>query len=306
MPASLILIMKMNAEKYIDTLSLGGIYLRLYSEIPLTISEDTADFVVDDRKMDAAVHVKLQTCALSLPEEECGRDLLMKYYRKDNLYYAAGRTEAVGDCSVTIYTPDFSVADFYINEEKYPGMIRKISKVLQLLPIRQFLSNYQAMLLHSSCVAVEEKALIFTAPSQTGKTTQARLWEQYGHARRVSNDRSLLRKQGNCFDVYGYPVDGSSPVCSNQRVTLGAVVVLRQGRENQVERLRVSKALKYLMEQTVADVWNAEELGILRQLWMELLEVYPVYLLTCRPDHEAVQCLKNQLKKDGVISIGDN
>lgn len=306
MSASLVLITEMKEEKYIYTLSLGGIYLRLYSEIPLTISEATADFVVDDRKMDAAVHVKLQTCALSLPEEECGRDLLMKYYRKDNLYYAAGRTEAVGDCSVTIYTPDFSVAEFYINEKKYPGMIRKMSKVLQLLPVRQFLSNYQAMLLHSSCVAVEEKALIFTAPSQTGKTTQAGLWERYGHARLVSNDRSLIRKRKNCFDVYGYPVDGSSPVCSNQRVSLGAIVVLRQGKENRVGRLKVTKALKYLMEQTVADIWDIEELGILRQLWLDLLERYPVYLLICRPDHEAVQCLKKRLKKDGVITIDDD
>lgn len=306
MSASLILIMKMKTEKYIYTLSLGGIYLRLYSEIPLIISEDTENFIVDDRKMDATVHVKIQTCALSLPEEECGRDLLMKYYRKDNLYYAAGRTEAVGDCSVTIYTPDFSVADFYINEERYPGMIRRISKVLQLLPVRQFLSNYQAMLLHSSCVVVREKALIFTAPSQTGKTTQARLWEQYGNAKIVSNDRTLIRKRGSRIDVYGYPVDGSSPVCSNQRVSFGAIVVLRQGKENRVERLKISKALKYLMEQTVADVWNAEELGILRQLWIELLEMHPVYLLTCRPDYEAVQSLKHQLKKDGVISGGDD
>ena len=212
MSASLILIKKMNEEKYIYTLSLGGVYLRFCSEVPLTISEDIEDFLVDDSIMDAEVHVKLRTCKFSLPETECGRDLLMKYYQKDNLYYAVGRTEAVGDCSVMIYTPDFSIAEFFINEEKYPGMIRKISKVLQLLPIRQFLSNYQAMLLHSSCVAVEEKALIFTAPSQTGKTTQARLWERYGNAGVVSNDRSLIRKQGcdvklrNELLVISYPI----------------------------------------------------------------------------------------------------
>ena len=108
------------------------------------------------------------------------------------------------------------------------------------------------------------------------------------------------------FDVYGYPVDGSSPVCTNRKVSLGAIVVLRQGKENRVDRLKASKAFKYLMEQTVADIWNAEELGILRKLWLELLELYPVYLLTCRPDHEAVRCLEMQLKKDGVISIGDD
>ena len=292
---------KMRADNYTYTLLLGGIYLKIYSEASLARSEDIDRFLVNDKQMDTAVYVKAQRGTITLPEEVCGRDLLMEYYRKDNLYYATGRTEAVGDCCTIIYTPDFSEMVFYINEEKYPGMIRNINKVLQLLPVRRILAKYQAFLLHSSRVVAGGKALVFTAPSKTGKTTQARLWEQFENAIIVSNDRTLLRRQDGVFVTYGYPVDGSSPVFSNQRIPLGAIVILRQGKENRVERIKVSKAFRYLMAQTVADIWDVEELEILKLLWMDLLGQYPVYRLTCRADQEAVSCLKKQLKRDGVI-----
>lgn len=279
--------------------------MRLFSEIPLVKTDDIEEFLVDDKQINTIVHVKLQTDTISLPEKECGHDLLMKYYRKGKLYYASGRTEAVGDCCTTIYTPDFLDVVFHINEKQYPGMIRKISKVLQLLPVRKFLAKYHAMLLHSSRIVINGKAVIFTAPTQTGKTTQARLWEKYENVKIVSNDRTLLRKQDGVFNTYGYPVDGSSPVFSNQRIPLGVIVVLRQGAENNVEHLKASKAFRYLMEQTVADAWDTEEMEVLKLLWMDLLEQYPVYLLTCRPEREAVRCLKNRLKKDGVI-LSDN
>lgn len=296
----------MKKKKYIYTISLGGLYLRLISEIQLKITEDIFPFLIDEKQETVSVDIRLQKKKVLLPEMECGRDLLMKYYQFNDLFYAAAREEATGDCSVTIYKSDFSKAEFLINEEKYPGMIRKIGKVLQLFPIRQLLSNYQAFLFHSSRVVVNGKAIVFSAPSQTGKTTQARLWEKYENAEIVSNDRTLLRKMKKTFATFGYPIDGSDPVYDNREIPLGAVIVLRQGTDNRTERLTVTKALKYLMEQTIADVWNNEQILLLKQLWLDLIESYPVYLLACRPDYDSVLCLKSQLMKDGVIFSGND
>ena len=188
-----------------------------------------------------------------------------------------------------------------MNEGAFPNVVRTVDKVLQLLPMRQLLAHYQAFLLHSSRIAVCGKAVLFTAPSQTGKTTQARLWNCYGYAEIAGNDRTILRKSGNEFNTYGYPVDGSSPIYSNKRLPLGAIVVLRQGAENHIQRLLVPQALKCLMEQTAMDTWNAIERMAIQQLCLDLLGEYPVYLLTCRADKDAVVCLKQQLEKDEVI-----
>lgn len=290
--------MNMNYEMEV---SLGGLYIRLKSEVPLSVRSGTAAFLVQTENADVTVQVRVMEDNVALPPESCGEDLLLIYYRDGRYCYAAAKKGTKDSAAVTVYTPDFSETVFYINEKEFPGMIRTVDKILQLFPIRQLFAIHQIIMLHSSRVVINGKTLVFTAPSQTGKTTQAGLWKQYEKAEIVSNDRTLLRKMGNGFVTFGYPVDGSSPVCDNRRLPLGAVIVLRQGEDNQVVRLPALKALKHLMEQTVADLWNAEEKTAIQLLWMDLLEQYPVYLLTCRPDRGAVSCLKNQLMKDGVI-----
>lgn len=296
----------MNREQFIYTLLLGGVRLQFRSEIPLEITDADRPFLDEADSADASTDIFFRDGQIILPRRECGRDLLMRYSRDEKYFYASGRKEAVGDCCTIRYTPDFSEVAYYVNEQQYPHMIRKISKVLQLFPIRQFLIRYGAVILHSSRVKICGKALLFTAPSQTGKTTQARLWNKYENAEILSNDRTILRKRSGGFMTYGYPVDGSSPVYRNEEIPLGAVIILKQGTENRIERIRLSGALKFLMEQTVSDVWSCEELSEIQSLWLELMERCPVYRLTCRPDREAVECLKERLVKDGVIIYGDD
>lgn len=282
-------------------LSLGAVVLRLCSELPLRITDSIQPFCVRDKTPDVTVTVRRMHCPIPLPATPCGDDLLLNYYDDGSRLYAEAKPGTLGPVTVTVYTPDFAEATVYVNEAEHPGVVRTVDKVLQLFPIRQLLSNFQTMVVHASQIAVGNKGILFTAPSQTGKSTQAGLWNRYMNTPIICNDRTLLRNNGASFDTYGYPIDGSSPVYSSCRLELGAIVVLRQGAENQICRLPALKALKYLMEQTVFDVWSKAELGIISQQWTDILNRYPVYQLTCRADLDAVICLKNQLERDGVI-----
>ena len=282
-------------------ISLNGIALRTLSELPLTLLDGTRAFRREGGKPDVLIRVRVMEQLPVFSAEPLGTDLLLNYYRDGERFYAAARPGKSGPVTVTEYTPDFSDVTVYVNEKELPGVIRTMDKLLQLFPIRQLLAQYQAMILHASQIRVKDRGILFTAPSGTGKSTQARLWEQYAQAKCLCNDRTLLRRHGERYLTCGYPVDGSDPVYSSLQVELGAAVVLRQGAENRVERLPASKALKYLMEQTVADAWNMEEQWVIQNLWLDLLERCPVYMLVCRPDRGAVECLKERLERDGVV-----
>lgn len=282
-------------------LSLGDITVGLFSDFPLHLLEGTEAFHCEEKPPDVSIDVLAADRLPAAPGIPCGDDGIFRYYRDDQYYYEEAKLGKDGAISQAIYTPDFSRVVLYVNEGAFPNVVRTADKVLQLLPMRQLFAQYQAFLLHSSRIAVCGKAVLFTAPSQTGKTTQARLWNRYEYAEIVGNDRTILRKSGNEFNTYGYPVDGSSPIYSNKRLPLGAIVVLRQGTENHIQRLLVPQALKCLMEQTAMDTWNSIERMEIQQLWLDLLGEYPVYLLTCRADKDAVVCLKQQLEKDEVI-----
>lgn len=281
-------------------LFLGKTCIQFISEIPLQITEEIQNFQAAHRSADIIVRICIKNQRIA-KTNYCGEDLLLEYYKEDGHYLAFAKKGLKDSATVVAYTSDFSDCTFYINEEEFPNMIRALNKIIQLFPLRQLLIHFDAMILHASRICYNGKTFLFSAPSQVGKSTQAKLWKTYEKAEIVSNDRSLIQKENNAFFTYGYPVDGSEPVYSNKRLPLGAIIILKQGTNNHVERLTVVRALRYLIEQTVADVWNAEELIQIQMLWMDLLEKHPVYLLTCRPEQSAVSCLKEQLMKDGVI-----
>ncbi len=283
-------------------LSVGGVNIRMVSELPLTVSDGVEHFLASPYDDTVTITVKALERVFDLScAQTIGQDVHFTYYRDSSFLYAVAIPGVDGSVSTAVYTTDFSEATLYINLRAFPELRLTVDFVLQLFPLRQLMFLHQAVVLHSSRVNVNGKAIVFSAPSQTGKSTQAGLWQQYAGAEIVSNDRSILRQETDGFFTYGYPIDGDSPIFDSKRIPLGAVVILAQGKENQVERLSVLSAVHCLTGQTMAAMPWDQTGNALGQLWLNLAAVYPVYRLTCRPDREAVFCLRERLERDGVI-----
>ena len=88
------------------------------------------------------------------------------------------------------------------------------------------------MILHCAYVEHNGEAILFSAPSGTGKTTQANLWEKYRGGRTVNGDRALLGRKDGRWTAQGWPVCGTSEVCHNEDTPIHAVVMLSQAKEN--------------------------------------------------------------------------
>lgn len=155
-----------------------------------------------------------------------------------------------------------------------------------------------AMVLHSAYMCWEDSAVLFSAPSETGKSTQANLWEQYRHTYTVNGDRSLLIREKKGWMAYGWPVCGSSEICNNEVHPIRAIVMLRQAKVNRVYRLKGIQALREIMEQITINSWNREfQMKVMDQLELLLKEI-PVYCLECDISEDAVACLEDALNKN--------
>lgn len=283
------------------TLAFGNCNLSIRTDAPLDVEEHFLRFEEKDGK-NADVFEIIETDNMpDLPQCILGEDLLLRYYASGEFRYAVARPGTSGLIVVTVYREDFSKATMYIRKSRLPGMIHSIGKALQLFPMRAFLTYHRAMLLHASEVCYAGHGILFTAPSGTGKTTQARLWRDTLGAAIICNDRTLLFQKEDKVLTSGFPVDGSSPIYSTCQQELGAIIVLSQSSSCTVSRLRPFHALKYLMEQTVSDVWDPVQREKQLSLWMKIVEKYPVYALSCTPDVSAVQCLQQKLLEDKVI-----
>ncbi|MCD7840256.1 MAG: hypothetical protein LUG46_06510 [Erysipelotrichaceae bacterium] len=291
-------------EDYNEIISISDINIEFQSEMRLMFPLEIECFQVENQHSNINIKIFFTSGLPLIKGQVIGNDGMFCFYDDGEYCYEKGIEGTDGAISLVQYTSNFKYCTLYIDEKTFPNVVQSVTKVLQLLPMRQLLTYYKVLMLHSSRIKIKDKAILFTAPSQTGKTTQSKLWCQYEEAQIVSNDRSLIRKLDNTYYTYGYPVDGSEPIYSNERIQLGAIVVLRQGKNNEIERLSIQMALKYLMEQTAYDNWNHEERSKIMQLWLNILEVCPVYMLRCTPDINAIKCLKEQLVEDGVLSNG--
>lgn len=154
----------------------------------------------------------------------------------------------------------------------------------------------KGLMLHSSFIRWKENGILFTAPSGTGKSTQAELWEKFEGADILNGDRSAVRKdeKGN-WQAYGLPYAGSSGIYRNEKAPLRTIIVLRQAKENRIRRLKALEIIENLYPETTIHHWEKEFIEQALTLLTELAGTVPFYLLECRPDRGAVETVKNVL-----------
>ncbi len=157
------------------------------------------------------------------------------------------------------------------------------------------------LLFHCSALQVGEKAVLFTAPSGTGKSTHARLWrERFGDkVLSVNDDKPLLSFTENEIRVWGTPYCGKEGIQSNTSAPVAAVVILHQEPENELKKLTAVEAFPTLFCQSYRRP-DTPGMQHTMALVAKLCEL-PCYSLGCTISQEAVSLVYDTLTKDGVL-----
>lgn len=175
---------------------------------------------------------------------------------------------------------------FYL--EKEDGFTQESLMELLMPGFYSFASLHETMLLHASAVEYRGQAVVFTAPSGTGKTTQAHLWQKFLHADILNGDKVFVKREKDSMFAWGSPWKGSSPYAVNRCAPLKALIVLRQAEWNRIRRLDILEAMELFVPHVFFPRWDARCEKAVFDLLDHVLENIQVYLLECRPDEEAV------------------
>lgn len=153
------------------------------------------------------------------------------------------------------------------------------------------LVDHGGFCLHASAIAVNNQAILFSGPSNVGKSTHTGLWKQYFGKEKVSvinDDNPAIRLMEDGFYAYGTPFCGSTGINENRKVPLKAIVFLEQAPVNAIERLGIKEASILLFNHTLREKCSEERIVKILELYEVLLKKIPIYKLKCRPDFEAV------------------
>ena len=155
---------------------------------------------------------------------------------------------------------------------------------------------HQTMMMHASAVKYRNQAVLFTAPSGTGKTTQAELWQQYTDASILNGDRVFIKQETDRkLTAWGSPWAGSSPYIVNDRAEVAAVVVLEQAGYESLDRIPPLEAMAELSDNAFLPLWDEKCLQGMLGVLDCLLESVPVYRLCCRPNEASVRLVRDEI-----------
>ena len=267
----------------------------LHMEESLQIPENFRKFEVDQEK-ESQIRYELSIVD-ELPELEGDcvlerRDL--KVYQKDGLEKRCmnfvgmeesyGQYEEISKKQIKMYL-----------KRKFVHMINVDTVFVSLFAMEKHVFSKEAMVLHCSVLKVGDGVILFSGPSGIGKSTHARLWEQYRGARVINGDRTLLKKKDQWMSL-GWPICGSSEICYNEEYPVKAVVFLGQAENNFGTRLRYVDAIRLLISQMTVNGWNLKFVETIWNLVEDFAEKIPVFEYICNMQEDAVDTLEDLLR----------
>ena len=163
--------------------------------------------------------------------------------------------------------------------------------------ISEKMPDYDTILFHGSCVAVDGVGYLFTASSGTGKSTHAKLWRELlgDRAVMVNDDKPLIRLTDDGAIVYGTPWDGKHRLSSNISVPLKALCVLMRFDKNIINPITPSQAYATLMQQTYRP---ADNMAMIKTLSLidKLSSSVSLWMLGCNMEIEAAKIAYEAMK----------
>lgn len=153
--------------------------------------------------------------------------------------------------------------------------------------------------LHCSCLKYRDEAIIFTAPSGTGKSTHSTLWRRHFGEKvtMINDDKPLVREKDGKFCIYGTPWNGKHGIGSNTGAPIKAIVFLSQASENKAEAISPIDAIPLLLQQTVLPSDKAQ-LSKLLDMLGRMVEGVSLYRLGCTISDEAVMTIHHKIYAD--------
>lgn len=166
------------------------------------------------------------------------------------------------------------------------------------LIMRNLVLFHKGIILHASAIKYMEKAILFTAPSGTGKSTHTKMWEKFHNALIINDDTPVIRLMNNKPIAYGTPWSGFKLINSNDFAGLHAIVVLEQSNENKIHRLNKHEMIKHLLPRFFLPYQDNQLMETAFSIFSRIIEVTPVFLLQCRPDKQALDLAYKTVVED--------
>lgn len=172
---------------------------------------------------------------------------------------------------------------------EFDAILRKIAdKMLE----------FDVLLFHASAISVEGKAILFSAPSGTGKSTHTKFWKElYGDKIEIINDdKPLIKFDQYGVSVFGSPWNGKDRLSSLTPAKLDSICFLSRAVENRVVKVSQQEIMQEIFNQIHIP---ADKTKIPKVLYLldKVLKNAKLYKIFCTNSIESAKVVSLELLK---------
>ncbi len=211
-------------------------------------------------------------------------------YRSYGIYDSDGQEAYVSSLSTD------GRVDLYITKKRW-ALVKDTFDLWYYIHLEELLLRGNALILHSASIIYKGKAILFTAPSGTGKSTQTDLWHRYRHeVVHLNGDRTLLQWTADGWYACGYPTCGSSMRCEQTAVLIHGIAIVHRSILDEVVEISPLNRIMTVYSQCLVPNGSDTYVNFAMNLVEQLIASEKVVQLNCTMKESAVNALEKYLE----------
>lgn len=197
-----------------------------------------------------------------------------------------------------LVSPDFSTVEAAVLEQTIEGTtgwvpMQVFNPVVELCLVSRVALD-GGIVLHAAGVLSSHQGLIFTGPSGAGKSTLAQRFADQG-ASVLSDERIILRTDGEQIIAYGTPWVGSGRHAMNASGSVTGLYCIRHGAEaHRIETMNPGHIVSAILQQSFLPHWDRPAMNATLAFLGALIQRVPCRRLACLNQPDVVDFLSRQ------------
>ena len=211
----------------------------------------------------------------------------LQTFCKDYLFPFEGAPDIIAEVKKEDVEKEIEIAEVETTEE-YAECLCLYREIAEKLP------EFDRLVMHGAAITHENRAVLFTAPSGTGKTTHIKLWKKaFGSKVDIINgDKPILHIQNDGVIVHSSPWAGKENYQKNRNAPLKAICIIKRAEKNRTYKVDPKEHLPFILHQIYLPK-NGEMAQKTLQLFNSIISQIPVYIVECNISENAATAAYN-------------